>query len=73
MLSEAAYRCHNFFFYFIFCIFFNMLIRDFQNDQFFYRCNIFVRSKIKLNAEKDDNFGLFKQGMWLRAMAYWSE
>ena len=49
-----------------------MLIRDFQNDQFFYRCNIFVRSKIK-NAEKEDNFGLFKQGMWLRAKAYWSD
>ena len=50
-----------------------MLIRDFQNDQFFYRCNIFVRSKIKLNAEKDNNFGLFKQGTWLCAMAYWSD
>ena len=50
-----------------------MLIRGFQNDQFFYRCNTFVRSKIKLNAEKDDNFELFKQGMWLRAMAYWSD
>ena len=50
-----------------------MLIRDFQNDQFFYRCYIFVRSKVKLNAEKDDNFGLFKQGMWLRAMAYCSD
>ena len=50
-----------------------MLIRDFQNDQFCYRCNIFVKSKIKLNVEKDDNFGLFKQDMWLRAMAYWSD
>ena len=54
-------------------MFFNMLICDFQNDQFFYRCNIFVRSKIKLNAEKDDNFAVFKQGMWLRAMAYLSD
>ena len=49
-----------------------MLICDFHNDQFFYRCNIFVRSKIK-NEEKEDNFGLFKQGMWLRAMAYSSD
>ena len=73
MLGEAANRFHNLFFYFIFCIFFNMLIRDFQNYQFFYRCNIFVRSKVKLNAEKGDNFGLFKQCMWLRAMAYWSD
>ena len=50
-----------------------MLIHNFQNDQFFYRCNIFVRSKVKLNAEKDDNFGLFNQGMWLRAIAHWSD